>query len=473
MPRSELRPLGFRLAMEEPHRQQQRVAGHPRASEVGSYFLAGYYNVLANSPELASQFYADNSTVVRLDCETMESSFGETVEVINDMIMSMNVHKVEVKTANFVESWGGALLLVVTGLVQLKGYPSRKRFVQTIVLAPQLDGYFVFSDIFKLICDEYDDHYQVADYSYADNIPRMDVPNTMTGIASDYVTEELEANGVVAPADIEERDTVLIYENHEVQQQDPLEFGAVINDETPFEELTPSYPSSTDIKQDAPLAAAHPPFVPTPEEEPVGEPLKQTYASVLRTKGHAGHQVIHPTPLNKAMTGTAESQQAGKLTQQVQPVPVHEKSNLDTHQDVNLPEDEEEFLSVYVGNLSPSTSVFDLEKVFQAFGRIKPDGVAIRSRKEAGVFFGFVEFEDMSGIQNSLKASPIELNGRLVHVEERRPNSGFPRGGRRGRGRTADFSRGQFGGHYDGDYATRSKGNGFQRRGGRHIDGYD
>lgn len=98
------------------------------------------------------------------------------------MIMSMNVHKVEVKTANFVESWGGALLLVVTGLVQLKGYPSRKRFVQTIVLAPQLDGYFVFSDIFKLICDEYDDHYQVADYSYADNIPRMDVPNTMTGI---------------------------------------------------------------------------------------------------------------------------------------------------------------------------------------------------------------------------------------------------------------------------------------------------
>ena len=41
----------------------------------------------------------------------------------------------------------------------------------------------------------------------------------------------------------------------------------------------------------------------------------------------------------------------------------------------------EEFISVYVGNLSPSTSVFDLEKVFQAFGRIKPDGVAIRSRK--------------------------------------------------------------------------------------------
>jgi hypothetical protein len=91
----------------------------------------------------------------------------------------------------------------------------------------------------------------------------------------------------------------------------------------------------------------------------------------------------------------------------------------------------EEFLSVYIGNLSPSTSVFDLEKVFKTFGRIKPDGVAIRSRKvtylspnafryvffiadflilsalmqEAGVFFGFVEFEDHSGINNALNVS--------------------------------------------------------------------
>ena len=50
-------------------------------AQVGSYFLAGYYSVLASNPELARQFYTDGSTVVRLDCETMESAFGETVEV--------------------------------------------------------------------------------------------------------------------------------------------------------------------------------------------------------------------------------------------------------------------------------------------------------------------------------------------------------------------------------------------------------
>uniref|UniRef100_A0ACD5UTI1 Uncharacterized protein n=1 Tax=Avena sativa TaxID=4498 RepID=A0ACD5UTI1_AVESA len=460
-------------AMDELRREEHRIAGHPYASEVGSVFLRGYYSVLASTPELARQFYTEGSTVVRLDCETLESAFGETVEEINEILMYMNVHKVEVKTANFLESWGGAIFGLVTGLVQLKGHPSRKRFSQSFILAPQVEpnGYFVFSDIFKFICDEYDAHYQIADYGVANNMPEMAAPNTLTetGIApdsvqaSDYVAEEFEANGFAAPADVEEREGGIIYENHEMQQQDPLEFEAGINEETYIEYPTPSFPSSEDIKQDASLAPLQPPSPPTPEE-PVGEPPKLTYASVLRTKAPAGHQVTHSAPVNKATVGTAESQPVRQAAQ--------ERSNLDTRRVASVHEDEE-FLSVYIGNLSPATSVFDLEKVFQAFGRIKPDGVAIRSRKEAGVFFGFVEYENMSGIQNALHASPIELNGRQVFVEERRPNSIiFRGGGRRGRGR-ADFSQGQYGGQYDTDYATRSKGNGYQRRGGRQYDGYE
>ncbi|OEL27586.1 hypothetical protein BAE44_0011396 [Dichanthelium oligosanthes] len=427
--------------MEQP---EPEVGGHYYAFQVGSYFLTGYYNVLANQPHLASQFYTDHSTVVRLDCETGQWSLGETMEVINGMMMSMNLTKVEVKTANFLESWAGAITLLVTGLVQLKGYPVCKRFVQNIVLAPKKDGYFIFSDIFKFICDEYDDQYHVSDYNCADNMRQVDASYAMAETGSDYLDGEPQE--FVAPA-----------ENH-VQQQDPLEEYKAVNviyDETHSEEHIPSIPSSTDVKQDSPLAP-HPPSPPT-LEEPVEEAPK-TYASVLRTKA-------------KATMGTAESQQAQQLAQQVQSVPVQEKSNLDNNRAVSAPADEEEFISVYVGNLSPSTSVFDLEKVFQAFGRIKPDGVAIRSRKEAGVFFGFVEFEDMSGIQNALDASPIELNGRLVHVEERRPNCGFPSSRiscSAGRGRGRD----QAGGRYDGEYATRSKGTGHQKKGGRQYDSY-
>ena len=99
--------------------------------------------------------------------------------------------------------------------------------------------------------------------------------------ASDYVAEELEANGFAAPAYVEERESGIIYENHEMQQQDPLEFETGINEETHIEYPTPSFPSSEDITQDASLAPPQPPSPPTPEE-PVGEPPKLTYASVVR-----------------------------------------------------------------------------------------------------------------------------------------------------------------------------------------------
>ena len=47
----------------------------------------------------------------------------------------------------------------------------------------------------------------------------------------------------------------------------------------------------------------------------------------------------------KATMGTAESQQAQQLPQQVQTVLVHEKSNLDNNRAVSAPDDEGFFLS--------------------------------------------------------------------------------------------------------------------------------
>ncbi|GJY53682.1 putative G3BP-like protein [Tanacetum coccineum] len=46
------------------------------------------------------------------------------------------------------------------------------------------------------------------------------------------------------------------------------------------------------------------------------------------------------------------------------------------------------------------------------------------------VCFAFVEFEDLEGVQKAIKASPIQLAGRQVYIEERRENSsGASRGG--------------------------------------------
>jgi hypothetical protein len=97
---------------------------------------------------------------------------------------------------------------------------------------------------------------------------------------SDYLDGEPEARETVAPVENHVQHTVAPVENH-VQHQDPLEYkaGNVIYDETYPEEHIPSFPSSTDVKRDSPLAPPHPPLSPT-LQEPVEEAPK-TYASVV------------------------------------------------------------------------------------------------------------------------------------------------------------------------------------------------
>lgn len=138
--------------------------------------------------------------------------------------------------------------------------------------------------------------------------------------------------------------------------------------------------------------------------------------------------------------------------------------------------------SVYVGNLPSSVSASDLENEFKRFGRIIPNGVSVRSRKDSGGLYAFVEFEDSISAQNAFKASPIVLNGWQIYVEERRPNSGISRGRGRGRGRggyQSDASRGRFGGrsygrggndNNDRDFSSsRPRGNGVLPRQERGI----
>jgi RNA recognition motif-containing protein len=63
-----------------------------------------------------------------------------------------------------------------------------------------------------------------------------------------------------------------------------------------------------------------------------------------------------------------------------------------------------EFKSVYVRNLPSDISASEIEEEFKNFGTIKPDGVFLRTRKDVmGVCYAFVEFEDMTSVENAIK----------------------------------------------------------------------
>ncbi|EEF35823.1 nuclear transport factor 2 [Ricinus communis] len=456
--------------------------GPVSAVQVGSYFVGQYYQVLQQHPDLVHQFYADGSSMIRVDGDSTDSA--SSMLQIHTLVMSLNFTAIEIKTINSLESWNGGVMVMVSGSVKNKDFSGRRKFVQSFFLAPQEKGYFVLNDIFQFIDEEiiYQQHQTPISsenvyQQHSAPISSEDIHDTQLNSSStlpeppvsDYVLEE-EAREYVNSVHIED-DPVDKYSLPEQQQQQDFETEIVV-EEAPVEETPASFQGAVTIVQDpTPTAAAL--------EEPTEEAPKKTWASILRVSKGPSSVVTQP-PVNKSPPATSDWNHIQESTSQ-QPdsglsyVP---ESGFETTD--NLGVDEGEPKSVYVRNLPSDITAAEIEEEFRNFGRIKPDGVFIRNRKDViGVCYAFVEFEDLTSVQNAIQASPIQLAGRQVYIEERRPNSGIASrgGGRGGRGRgrggyQADAPRGRFGSRSSsgrgtnqdaGDY-TRARGNGFYQR---------
>ncbi|KAJ4728330.1 ras GTPase-activating protein-binding protein 2-like [Melia azedarach] len=454
------------------------AASYPGPMQVGSYFVGQYYQVLQQQPDRVHQFYSDASTMIRVDGDSTDSA--SAMLEIHSLVMMLNFTAIEIKTINSLASWNGGVLVMVSGSVKTKEFSGRRKFVQTFFLAPQEKGYFVLNDIFQFIEDEPIYHHPAPvlsenqfDTQLSASSPLPEQP------ASDYGLEE-EAREYVNSVHIED-DPVDKYSIPEQQEEEETEpEPEVVVEETPAEEIPASFPTDVNTVQAPPLSAV---------EEPVGEPQKKTYASILLVaKSQNASSAATQPSFSKSASTTSDwnptpqptaSQQSNYALSFVPESGVSSyvpESGFEA-MDENLSLDEGEVKSVYVRNLPSAVTAAEIEQEFKNFGRIKPDGVFVRNRKDVvGVCYAFVEFEDISGVQNAIQASPIHLAGRQVYIEERRPNSSSTsRGGRRGRGRGSyqtEAPRGRFSGRglgrgssQDGGDYNRPRGNGFYQRG--------
>ncbi|CAH8358119.1 unnamed protein product [Eruca vesicaria subsp. sativa] len=437
---------------------------YPGAMQVGSYFVGQYYQVLQKQPDRIHQFYSESSKAIRVDGDSSETA--DTLLNIHNMVMSLNFTAIEVKTINSVESWEGGVLVAVSGSVKTKEFSNRRSFMQTFFLAPQEKGYFVLNDIFQFI-DEGTVSYHQPSYlseSKGDeaqfNPPN---PHPEEPQVPDYALEQ-EAREYVNAVQIKD-DLVDEYSLQEDQHREDYEDEVEV-DETPREEVV------VDVVHE-PRAA--------PPEEPVGEKSKMSYASILRVaKEAAAVPVVSTQPsYNKNSQETNEWDQP----QVAAPLAPAQQSNAssayvsDYGAEAENEFEDSEMKSVYVRNLPSDISASEIEEEFKNFGKIKPDGVFLRTRKDVvGVCYAFVEFEDMTSVENAIKASPIYFGGRQVYIEGRRPNPAGVRGARRGgRGRggyPTEAPRGRFGssrvsgrGNQDGGGDYRPRGNGYNRAG--------
>ncbi|KAI8566545.1 hypothetical protein RHMOL_Rhmol02G0048900 [Rhododendron molle] len=407
------------------------------AAQVGTYFVGQYYQVLQHQPDLVHQFYSDASTMLRIEEHAREAASG--MLQIHSLVMSLHYTGIEIKTAHSLESWNGGVLVMVSGSVLMKNFSGRRKFAQTFFLAPQEKGYFVLNDIFHFIDEEPFLHHPVAYLPQSSLDSKVHTPATIREPVPDYMLGgETQAREFVVPADVKENGRLDDYSYSEQQLQHIPEAENILEDN--FAQSNGSLQSSMD-----PV----PELLSAPVEEPVGEPQKHTYASIVRTfksrliqKSIATEilldcywklqvtkgQPATPAPIqpsfNKSTPSASEWNSAPELpSEQTFPSSIAiENSGAEAAEEVSAVEDEGEVKSVYVRNLPLTVSALEIEEEFMKFGRLKPDAVAIRNRKDIGVCYAFVEFEDISGVHNAIQASTVQIAGHQVFIEGRRAN---------------------------------------------------
>ncbi|XP_059300821.1 nuclear transport factor 2 isoform X2 [Lycium ferocissimum] len=414
------------------------------ATQVGSYFVQQYYQVLQQQPDYVHQFYTDASSIVRVDGDSNESA--SALVPIHTLIMSLSFSGIKVKTINSLESWNGSVLVVVSGSVKLKDSSVWRNFVQTFLLAPQEKGYFVLNDVFHFVNEEGSVLPQAPvvsqhnlDAQPTSSNPLAEPPAhdyALEAEATEYIDSvHIQGNEAVEEYGYEEHDHENLSEaeaepEHDVEAE--AEAEADVPEETQWRGETAqvrSFEEETSFPNNVVEAMPEPEPV---AEEPVGEPSKISYASILRAKGKPAPPVRIQPYYTKSAAPVSEWQPPVEQSNYMPPAAPD--TSLD-RADEGLSQ-EGESKSVYVRNLPSTVSSLDILQEFKNFGKIKQDGVFLRNRQDVGICYAFVEFEEVQGVQNAIQASPIQLAGRQVYIEERRPaSSSMSRGGRSGRGR--------------------------------------
>ncbi|CAM8959296.1 unnamed protein product [Rhodiola kirilowii] len=445
--------------------------GPVSAVQVGSYFVGQYYQVLQRQPDLVHQFYNDVSSMIRVDGDSTLTA--DTILKIHTVIMSLNFIATEIKTINSLYSWGGGVLVMVSGHVRTSDYNGKRKFMQSFFLAPQEKGFFVLNDIFHFL----DDELILEDFG----APQLsnNKPDSPLGVSNSLPEAQVSGYGL---------------EEEAIDYIQSLRVGDGIVDDYGFAEENHLYYPETQSGMYEPAEQSstveHPGYLNNGQglhsavidEVYEEEPQKKTYASILRVaKEQAAASTASQASTNQSVPLASEwdSKPQPAVQQSHVEAPYVPETKEAVAEDYSGQEDDYELKSVYVRNLPPSVTSAQLEQEFKRFGKIQHDGIFIRNRPDIGVCYAFVEYESMDAVHAAIQGSPIELDGTRIYVEERRANAlgacqgGGRRGGRGRGGYSSDAPRGgRFGGRGSGrvsyqeggDY-NRQKSNGYHQRG--------
>ncbi|XP_072999899.1 nuclear transport factor 2-like isoform X1 [Typha latifolia] len=428
------------------------AASPPSAQVVGNAFVHQYYHILHGSPELVHRFYQEGSKLGRPESQGIMSSVT-TMQSINEKILSMDYSDVnaEISTVDAQESLDGGVLVLVTGCLT-RSDNVKRHFTQSFFLATQDKGYYVLNDMFRYVKDGTESQEgNCGSVNCSDAAPTPE-------LAEAPPREQQEIERTVSQPVEEEANEEEVYNPPENEN------GFVVEEEVPMDEVIDAAPNNSQA------VVANVSHSTIQEEAP-----KKSYASIVKDRKENATPVSAPTPTPARPAILNVERQATPS-----PTPVSQENsaaNSSAAEANEIQEAEAEGHSVYIKNLPLNATPAQLEEEFKRFGPIKPGGIQVRSHKQQGFCFGFVEFEMATSVQTAIEASPIMIGGRQAYVEEKRPaGSRVSSRGRFLSGRGGIFrndggrGRGGYGGgrgYGRGDYNSRSDfGNRSGSRGG-------
>ncbi|CAH9109483.1 unnamed protein product [Cuscuta epithymum] len=387
------------------------------AEVVGKAFVEQYYGILHHSPGQVYKFYQETSVLSRPDPNGSMTSVA-TMDSINEKICSFDYksYKAVIKTVDAQDSYNGGVIVLVIGSLTGEDNLERK-FTQTFFLAPQKVGYFVLNDILRYVETDVFSTTEGKDVEEDDNpeanAKMVGVDDAQTVVPSpdlEAVDEPECPNVYPATSHIEEVENVDIEVHSMLEDEKQVDIDREIQTEDDFhinENQISASPEST-------TSAA------------LDDAKKMSYASVLSSQMKKGATKVY-VPIRDPRVKTEK--QSSSLVVSA-PAPEQPPAPTAASGVIDESVDAQDGHSIHVRNLPFDITVDELEGEFKKYGPIKHEGVQVRSNRQQGFCFGFVEFEDMSSMNNAIEASPIMIGDRKVVIEVKRTTA---RGEGRGR----------------------------------------
>lgn len=413
---------------------------------VGNAFVERYYCILHQSPEAVHKFYIDSSVLTRPGPDGVMRSIT-TVQAINEKILSLDYlkSKAEILSADAEYSYKDGVIVLVTGILTGKD-DTRRKFSQAFFLAPQEKGYFVLNDVFRYVGE-------------SESVGAVSVENN-----------HIKESEPKAPLTIDPEPTVVA--DHPVPNETITIEDDTAKNNTDGKEVTHQLAngklpvSEKKVIVEQPIISNRNAVPLSKEDLPKKseDVEKKSFASVVKTLKDNNAPFQRNTPV-KPPVKPAEPAHASAAPAHTSAAP--EATAPSSNSTVEKIDDHAvKAHAIFVPNLPMDATVEQLEVVFKKYGSIKPDGIQVRSNKQQGSCFGFVEFESASSMQNAIKESPISMFNRKLHIEERRASNDRGKFSGRGGYRNDNFrGRGNFnGGNFGGGRGYGR--NDFERRGG-------